>query len=377
MKKIVCVIYHDCNREARSMELVNCCRELGEVHYVSIAKPKMIEDITCYLIDKKNPLALFQLIYTAKRVIKKIKPDIVVLHDFDCSVLIPYIKQHFPKTKIVYDSSELYIPLHGESKTKRIKSESYVLYLKQRLTAFRGKYEKKYLKDADFVIAANIERAQIMKKYFKLKQVPMVFDNIHKIDDVYDLNKCSEKFDYSFIEDGFNILFAGGISEERETYKYIEAVNSVNDLKCNLIIVGSASEMAKDRFDKLKLKLKMNNVHYLGLLTRAELRYCIKKSQASVVVFDKDSYNTIYCASGKCYESLFEGVPILASENPPLKRLCDEYGIGVSNDNFADGIVSLFNNYDDIKNNVKKYMAGLNLSKRVKNLAENIERNLY
>lgn len=376
MRQIVCVIYHDCNREARSMEILNCCRKLGHVHYVSYAAPKEMDDVSCYLIDKSRPLALFDFLNMAKRIIRQVKPEFVLLHDNDCSCLIPYIRRFFPGTKIVYDSSELYIPMIGEKRNKRDTTENKLLYIKQRLTSFRATYEKKYLKDADLVLAANIERAEIMKDYFKLDSVPVVFDNVHRIDDQYDKLECEKKLDHYFVDGSFNILFAGGIGAERHTYDYIRGVYNTK-VKCNLVIAGSASEIACKQFEDLIKELKMDNVHYVGMLTRAELRYCMHKSQASVVVFDKKSYNTIFCASGKCYESLFEGVPILASENPPLKRLCSEYMIGVSDDDFARGIEILHDNYEEVVEAVKKYVSTLPFEQRVDILADELERKLF
>ena len=194
-----------------------------------------------------------------------------------------------------------------------------------------------------------------------------------RIDDAYNRQECEEKLDKFFKDDCFNILFAGGIGAERHTYDYIRGVSDAK-VKCNLVIAGSASELAVEQYKALVEELGMENVCYVGMLTRAQLRYCMQKSQASVVVFDKKSYNTIYCASGKCYESLFEGVPILASENPPLKRLCEEHGVGVSDDNFARGIETLYENYEEACAAVRAYVSDLAYEQRVDTLAHEIER---
>ena len=53
-------------------------------------------------------------------------------------------------------------------------------------------FENRNLKYADIVISANMERSKIMKEYFKLKSLPIVFDNIHKINDKYDIEECDK-----------------------------------------------------------------------------------------------------------------------------------------------------------------------------------------
>lgn len=374
--KVVYTVYHDCNKEERSKEILTCCEILGEVHFVSYAEPNEYNkrSTKIHLIDKKSPIALLHFIFKAKQVIKKEMPDIVVLHDCDCSVLLPYVKKVSPHSKIVYDSSELEIPMKNTKPYRR--NNGILIRIKSALTAFRVRYEKKYLKLSDVVIAANIERAKIMKDYFGLKSIPIVFDNMHKIKDDYELSECDKKYGFLSADGKFNILFAGGIDEERQTFDFVNAVLSLND-SFRLIVVGSASAVAIKKFNNIiRNSNAENKIVYLGMVPRRELKYLIQHSQTSVVVFDKNSYNTLYCASGKLYESLFEGCPILCSENPPLKRICESCGVGVSTDNFSMGIEKIKNNYDIYRLNVDKYISNLKYDERVSILTDLIRREI-
>lgn len=372
--KIVFAVYHNVNSEARSMEFLKCCTQIGDVDLVSYAIPAGVDGVKTHIINKKSQFALFSFLNMIMKTIKEVKPDVVVLHDNDCSAVIPKIRKKYPNIKIVYDSSELYISDGKFSKTKKgvFGANGFAIWLKSKLTRFRKVCEKKYLKMADLVFAANIERAKIMKEYFCLETVPSVFDNIHRIDDEYDEVLCREKFGNIFQSEKFNVLFGGGISEERKTFDYIESFLKLDD-RFNLVIVGSASDVALKKYENIINTNEVKNINYIGFISRAELKYCMQQSQASVVVFDKDSYNTLYCASGKCYESLFENVPILASENPPLKRLCEEDKIGVSNDNYSEAIVELYNNYDYYKTNVKEYLKTIDYDNRISRLKKELQ----
>ena len=363
MKKIVFGVYHDVNKEARSREMLECFCKVGKVDFVSYAAPQFLNETNNHIINKKSPLALIAFLLKMKKVIKQVKPEIILLHDNDCSALIPFIKKHFPKAIIFYDSSELYI---SSPKKLFYMPNGLLVYLKGLFTRFRKTCEKKYLKYADFVFAANIERAEIMKDYFGLEEVPEVFDNIHRIDDEYNEKECIDKFDKYFSGDKFNIIFAGGINEERKTFDYIKSFKKLEEEKYNLVILGSASPKAKSMYDELVKDC--SNINYLGFVSRAELRYCIKKSQASVVIFDEDSDNTKFCASGKCYESLFEGIPILASENPPLKRLCDVDGVGVSSNKYDLAIEKLYENYEQYVSAVEQYILKIDYEKHLEKL---------
>ena len=368
MKEIVSVIYHDCNKEARSMEMINCMRMLGHVHYVSYAAPANIDDVVCHLIDKSKVTALFDFLHMAKKTIIKVQPDIVFLHDNDCAILIPFIQKRVPKARIIYDSSELYIDeIFGNG--SRFRGNGFKIWVKQKLTAFRPKSEKKYLKNVDIVIAANTERAEKMKEYFELNSTPVVFDNIHRINDTYDQTACDQKFFGIVRRDKFNILFGGGIDEERRTFDFINDFLKL-DNGYNLVIAGSASDIARKKYEEMISTADQSRIHYIGFISRAELRYLFRNCQASVVVFDTNSFNTLYCASGKCYESLFEGTTIIASENPPLKRLCTEEGVGISNDDFACGIQQMYTNYSEIKSAVTNFLVKINYEKRVEQLTD-------
>ncbi len=371
--KVMFAVYHNCNSEARSAEELRCCSQIGETHLVSYAAPADAPaNVKCHLVDKKNPLALLAFLAIARSVIRREKPDLILLHDNSCAILIPYAKKYAPHAKIVYDSSELYI---SEGKSLAFRNAVLLDKIKIRLTSFRRRSEKKYLRLADLVVAANIERAKIMQKYFGLKELPYIFDNIHRIDDEYDLESCRMKYDIHFPEACFNILFAGGISRRRRTLEYIEAFKKLPDqTDYNLVILGNASTEDMDRYRELTEGCL--NIRYLGFVSRAELRYCLNKAQASVVIFDTNTLNNLYCASGKCYESLFEGTPILASENPPLKRLCEEEKVGVSDDDFGRAILTLRNGYASYRQNVAEYVEKLNYEFRLDDLRRVMQRQL-
>lgn len=372
--KVLFAVYHDCNKEERSMEILECCKYLGEVCLVSYATPKNCEGVKCYLINKSSQIALLHFIKKIKEVAQKEEPDIIVLHDSDCAITIPYLKRNFPNAKIVYDSSEFDMPMKGQKTTNR--NNGVLIKIKSKLTRFREKSEIKYLKYADLVIATNTERANLMIDYFHLREKPIVFDNMHKINGNYNRTDCQEKFDKYISKDKFKILFAGGIDEERLTFDYLKSFLKLDD-SFQLIVVGSASQVALKRFNSIVEEAQaLDRVTYLGFISRLELKYLIRQCQASVVVFDKKSYNTLYCASGKMYESLFEGIPILTSENPPLARLCQQHGVGVSNDDYSEGISTLRNNYEQYKLSVKRYIDGLNYDERIENLANTIREKL-
>ncbi|XFA99111.1 hypothetical protein ACAG96_00680 [Candidatus Izemoplasma sp. B36] len=357
--KIMFIVYHDINSEARSKEIYQVCNRIGDAYLITYRQPHNVNK-NIY-VSGNGKRRYFPFIFKAVKMLRIIKPDMVVLHDNYTSPLIPFIKL-FYGSYIVYDSSELFIKSNiRRNKGKRIKSFLALLF---------NYFEKKYLKKADLVLAANIERAKIMKDYFRLNSIPFVFDNIHKIEEKYNIEYCIKNYKRFFVNNKFNILYAGGVRKDRETYTLADTFKRLGK-GYFLIIVGSATQLESSEFKDYLKNNTIENVIYLGFVSRNNLKYLIENSAASISAFKMDTYNNIFCASGKIYESIFLNRPIIVTENPPLKRLCAEKKVGISSNDFYFSIKKLHLNYDYYYKNVVKYHQELEnaYNSRLKNLA--------
>lgn len=351
--KIMFIVYHDIHTEARTQEILQCAKKIGITYFVSFSKPDNQEGVISLLTG--NGIRNYRMfICDAIKYIRQIKPDVVILHDNYTAIILRWLLLHKKRPFIIYDSSELYI----DTKPRRIKE--YIAKIMQY-------YENKYLRYADVIIAANNERASIMKEYFKLEKMPLVFDNIHRIDDAYNKEECDNKFGILFKKNKFTAVYAGGISRDRMTYELADAFGKLGD-DFSLIIIGNAREDEKVYFEKYIEEKGYKNVSYLGFISRAEFRYLLNRANISISAFSQDTINNKFCASGKVYESLFEGTPILVTENPPLKELCIKYHVGVSTDNFAEGLKELKENYTMYCEYVNNYIKKLNYNERIDKL---------
>lgn len=353
--KVMFIVYHDIKVEARTQELLEAVKRLGDTYFVSYSMPFDCSGIHTYHTGRRNYLTFILGAFIA---LIRYKPDVVVLHDNYTAVFLKWLHVFSKDTIIIYDSSELYID-HKPST------------LKGRIAHIMQVFENRNLKYADIVISANMERSKIMKEYFKLKSLPIVFDNIHKINDKYDIEECDKKYSQYF-NGSFSIVYAGGVSKQRMTYELAEAVGELG-LEYRLLILGEGNEEEIGCFYKFLEKRGISNVHYFGFKPRCEWRYFLHKASISVVAFAHDTLNNIYCASGKLYESLFEGIPILTSENPPLKRICEGNGVGVSTNKFKEGIIEIRNNYDKYKQNIVPYINSIDFEKRIDILVKELE----
>lgn len=359
--KVLFIVYHDLKTEARSAEILECMKMYGPTTLVSYCRAHDDPDVTM-ITNRSEKKGYFEFLRNARKAIRDIKPDLIMLHDNFTALLIPYIGG---KSVVLYDSSEL-ILLTEKCTNKRIKAKIARIHLL---------FEKKYLDRANVVIAANEERAEIMKAYYPLKEIPIVFDNMHKIETSYDLAECEQQYGHLFRNNKFTVLYAGGIAEQRMTYPMVEQIGLLGP-EFQFIIVGQATPQALDRYNKLLEAKGISNTHYLGFITREQLKYLMEKSSVTVSAFAMDTLNNINCASGKAYEGLFSGKPLLAGINPPLMHLCERYGVGVSTTDYGKGCIELRENYATYVENVRKYIADLHYEDRVRNLKAAIDERL-
>ncbi|KAB2494537.1 glycosyltransferase [Priestia endophytica] len=360
--KIMFIVYHDIRKEARSQEILECAKTLSnETVLVSYSKPFNTQNIKC-IVTGNGERNYFKFIKESIKAIKEENPDVVILHDDYTAAVLAWIHKFRKNIFIIYDSSELYIDRKPKS-------------FKQFVARHMHYFEKFYLKHADVVISANIERGNIMKDYYKLKEKPIVFDNIHRIDDHYNEEQLDRKYSELFGDDKFKIVYGGGISKKRMSFELLEAVHSLGS-NYRLIICGMLDAKDKSEFDSFISENSISDVHYVGFIPRSEWRYMLRKADISVSAFSKDTLNNVYCASGKLYESLFEGTPILTSENPPLKRICNNFGVGVSKDNFKEGILDLEQNYEVYCENIDAYTRTIDYEGRISNLAETLQKRI-
>jgi len=334
---ILFCVYHDLDSEERSRELFNVFCQLGNVDVVSRTKTITMHDKNMKAVSAQGYLSFLRL---SILMIMSSDYDLFVLHDNYGSLLIPFIRLFKHGKPIVFDSSEFY-PLY-ELRDKHL---PFTIKLKAYLLALG---EKCFVRNADAVIAANIERASAMKRCYKVESNILIYDNLHRIEEGYNLQHCEEKYSSILEPHKFLILNAGGIFDDRYIYEIADAVVNLGD-EFRLVVVGGGVKKEISEFQRRYQNSA--NIRYLGFVPRNELKFLIQRSDVCFSGFKPVSLNNTYCASGKTYESLMEGTPILCSENPPLKRLCTDFGVGISSNNFVAAIQKMRLDYASFKNN--------------------------
>lgn len=191
--------------------------------------------------------------------------------------------------------------------------------------------ERPMIKTSDIIICASHERSEIMQEVYKLKEAPLVYENLRRLE--YEspdsFHKAEERFRYLIHDSEIRIIASYGCDASRHNDILVKNIPRVKK-KCRLILAGWSSESDERLVRNIIQSLDIRNVEITGRLTHTELLYLIRSSHIGIVNYDSERLNDKFCASGKLYEFIYEGLPVVTTSNPPLKRLCNEWKIGSS-----------------------------------------------
>lgn len=351
--KLLLISYGSVEYDGRLRGLIAVFNQLGELHTFTRGKTPLTE----YGTICNN--AYFTFIFNAVCYARQLDAiDLLILDNRKATISGLLIKALQQPAYIVQDCREL--------------------YLFNEIKYFTGKigccFEKIMAHKADIVICANRERAKIMKRVFSLAKEPLVYTNIRQLNYTTDeeKDKAYKKLCSLLKENEYRIISLSGCSINRTTDVLVKNLKKVNK-KCRLFLVGNNMPTEVNVMKDLAALDTKNEVTILGWLNQSELKYLVSHCHIGIVNYGQYDKNNKYCASGKLYEYLFEGIPVVTTTNPPLKQICDEEGIGVADDQFADGINEVLSNYEAYKERVKAYTKRISVAENDNKLIREIE----
>lgn len=336
MNNVLFISFSDCRYDGRLRELLKIAQNIGDLYSVV----RFQENCNEKNISLSNNGSVFEFIRKAMKLAENM-PSVDIIFIDNRMACIPglILQRKYPKAKIVQDVRELYVL----SEQKRIKSKI-------------GCYVEQIMyKHADVMICANKYRAQIMKESYGLSEEPLVYENVRKLNysSGANLEALSEKYNEIFSRKTKKIITTSGWDIKRTNDKLVDAMR--NFPNHDLVMVGGGSEKDKAVIQDIIEKNNLSNVFFIGKVGEDELKYLLSNCHIGVVNYGKYDTNNRYCASGKIYEFLFEGCPVVTTENIPLMEFCKENGVGESDDYYVTAIRKITENYDFYKENIKKF----------------------
>lgn len=358
--KILLISYDYWKYDGRLRELIKVSKELGDVWYITRRS------------DGEEPQEERHLLYTDHGY-----PDFLRF----CCV---QARKLGTMDLIFIDNRKGILPGYL---AKRICRASYVvqdcreLYDMKSAAGLPGKIgcimEKLFTRHSHVVIAANPFRARIMVKMFGLKKIPLNYENIRRLEytDEEKKQKAEDACKGFFQERKFRIISTAGCDMSRTTGKLLEAMKELGD-DYELLLVGENDEEDEILAEATIRDLGLGNVKILPRMDQNHLKYFIKNCQVGFVAYHQRDLNNKYCASGKIFEYLYEGKPVLTSTNPPLKDFCEKYSVGIASDAYGPALRRLAEDYEAFEKQVERFIARVHVEKNNHKLAEKIRQEL-
>lgn len=295
-------------------------------------------------ISLKMLFKFYLYVYKNRKIIKN--SDLIVIDNYFVAPIGLIIKKIYPEKKIVQDVRELY--LFSDLNSFKSKIFMYFEYL--------------MMTKADIVLTANKHRLWIMKKIYQDISNMIVFENIRFLPNKQ--NNKSVNDSYSLINNKkFNLVSTGGISLNRNILGVLTSIKKLK-IDYHLFLIGGGR---KNDIDEVKKFIKENNltnkITIIDKIPLNELSNFVSKCKIGIVHYPKTDMNNKYCSSGKIYEYLNEGLPIVTTDNIPLKDFCDSTKVGLSGIHFDQMIMEIYNNYDSFKLNVANFIKDISPEK--------------
>ena len=256
--------------------------------------------------------------------------DLLYMNDYFLVLMGAVCKSLF-RIKWIYDGHELILS-HKEKK-------------KNRRQMFFRMIERRFDRQADYMIEANKERMRIIRYVDKIKNIDYV-SNTKKRESI----TRPEKEDV--------IVYQGYLGGKRDLSKIIQAMKYLKN-KARFEIIGWGPD--KEKYMALCRDLDLTeSVEFRNKMDYSELANETKKAKIGIMIYEMKGLNNIYCAPNKLYEYADLSIKILSSPQPWVKKVLKEYDLGLpieENDTpriVAEKIDTLLNTFDYNEANIER-----------------------
>lgn len=157
-------------------------------------------------------------------------------------------------------------------------------------------------------------------------------------------------------EDAFVVINQGaGINVDRGMEEALEAVATLQDVVLLIVGNGDAVPKLKEEVEKRGIPEK---VKFVGKVPYAELLGFTALADVGLSLDKPTSINYQYSLPNKLFDYLHTGIPVITSKVVEVKRIVDEYSVGITVDSSNPSEIAAA--IEDMRNSDKrKYEAGI------------------
>lgn len=271
-------------------------------------------------LGSKVPAPINRLVslFTWTRLVEKIDPDVISGHDLMPGLTIAWMATWFnkKKPKLIYDSHEFEL---GRN-TKRNK-----------LQLFWIKHLERFLmKRCAFSIVVNDSIADEVQRIHKLEKRPIVVRSTPEkwIIDQAEIQRVRAEFARQFSSEGTVLMYHGAVTSGRGIEKLLEVVHCMAGV--NAVILGNGTERYLNSLKKLAEEYGIaERVLFHPAVPIGELWKYVGAADIGMVTIPAVVKSYYYMLPNKFFENIQSQTPIIGSDFPEIRRLVQQYGLGL------------------------------------------------
>ncbi len=316
-------------------------------------KGKVKERKNYFLFEiTRRPAALFysKFLWRLNRALKKIRAKVFVAEDIYTLPAVSRIARK-QNAKLYYDSRELYAFIGGLAQKP----------LAQRIIA---QIEKKHIRKTDLIITTGEMDADFLKRHYGLPAEKFaVIRNLPRLRETK--KKINLRKLLGIPEEKKIIVYQGILSGGRGLEKIVSAIEKIGDAV--FVIIGDGPERKK--LEKLtREKQLVGKVFFAGMIPNEELLKYVCAADLGVALIENISTSYYYALPNKLFEYIACGLPVIVSPLPQMKKIAEEYGLGIlanpeNPQEIVNAVNTLFENknlYEQLRANAEKARFELN-----------------
>lgn len=309
--------------DGRAQRMIEILRCMGKVTATDIASQGMkrsdeaadIREVHIHLPRWSEGIAGHLYFWCAASLLALHAKQSVVIAENYFTSLPGWLSAKLCGARLVYDAYELIIPDPIIPMTKRDR--------------FWYHLEKWTVHRAHLVIAANEDRANLMAEHYRLKELPTVMRNIPSRNEPGSENGNELKQFPALTRrspDEVLVLYQGDVSLSRGIGRFVEAMEYLPS-KFRLVVVGDGPDLNRLR-EQAKALEQTGRFTSLGRVPHRLLPAITRLADVGIITYPFQGLNNIYCSPNKVFEYAQAGLPMVSTNQPPLLKYVESYGIG-------------------------------------------------
>ncbi|MDB9967910.1 hypothetical protein OAE17_04430 [Gammaproteobacteria bacterium] len=278
--------------------------------FADAAKPSSFYEEKIYIHILKSPrsLLIFSRFLRALKLCLlslKSKADVIILHEPELLIFIPFIKI-FKKVTVIYDLHEDY-PVLIKSRLQKSK----IRFLAEKFVLIYMKITLKFV-DSRIVVSQTI-----YDKY--CRHGDMIFPNFPNVLIPPDLKKLEHLTP-------IKIIYAGVIGAKKGADLFHELVDTMNKKSINFELHLCGTEVFSPQFTRPQFKklVNSNNVYFHGELPLEELQILLSKTHIGLCFLEDNPHHNLSMPS-KVFDYISQRNYVLFSNNLQMQELQESH----------------------------------------------------